>query len=123
MKMKNTLKMALIASAICTAGFVGIVPASAQPTGFSFRAGDVSIAYSDGYYDHRNRWHHWRDGREHSWYRSNYRNRYYDRDRVSYGYGRRDNDRDGIPNRYDRDRDNDGTPNRYDRRPNNPYRD
>ena len=36
------------------------------------------------------------------------------------GWG--DNDRDGIPNRYDRDRDNDGVSNRYDRRPNNPYR-
>lgn len=34
----------------------------------------------------------------------------------------RDQDGDGIPNRYDRDRDGDGVPNRYDRRPNNPYR-
>ena len=33
-----------------------------------------------------------------------------------------DEDRDGIPNRYDRDRDGDGVPNRYDRRPDNPYR-
>ena len=33
-----------------------------------------------------------------------------------------DQDRDGIPNRYDRDRDGDGVPNRYDRRPDNPYR-
>lgn len=119
--MKKTLKMTLIASAICTAGLAAITPASAQPTGFSFRVGDVAIAYQDGYYDHRNRWHHWRDAREHSWYRTNYRNRYYDRGRASYGW--RDSDRDGIPNRYDRDRDNDGTPNRYDRRPNNPYRD
>jgi hypothetical protein len=37
-------------------------------------------------------------------------------------HGRRDSDRDGIPDRYDRDRDNDGVPNRFDRRPNNPYR-
>jgi hypothetical protein len=36
--------------------------------------------------------------------------------------GWRDNDRDGVPNRYDRDRDGDGVPNRYDRRPGNPYR-
>jgi hypothetical protein len=112
--MKNSLKMALIASAICTAGFIGTVPASAQPTGFSFRVGDVAIAYSDGYYDRRNRWHGWRDAREHNWYRANYKARYH-----SY---RRDRDRDGIPNRFDRDRDNDGVPNRYDRRPNNPYR-
>ena len=33
-----------------------------------------------------------------------------------------DEDRDGVPNRYDRDRDGDGVPNRYDRRPDNPYR-
>jgi hypothetical protein len=37
------------------------------------------------------------------------------------GY-RRDQDRDGIPDRFDRDRDGDGVPNRYDRRPSNPYR-
>ncbi|VTU34810.1 hypothetical protein H6CHR_04288 [Variovorax sp. PBL-H6] len=43
--------------------------------------------------------------------------RYYHRER-----GWRDNDRDGVPNRYDRDRDGDGVPNYYDRRPNNPYR-
>ena len=119
--MKKSLKMTLIASAICAAGMATAVPASAQPTGFSFRVGDVAIAYSDGYYDHRNRWHHWRDAREHNWYRANYHARYYDRDRRHYGW--RDSDRDGIPNRFDRDRDNDGTPNRYDRRPNNPYRD
>lgn len=39
-----------------------------------------------------------------------------------YGYSRRDQDRDGIPNRYDRDRDGDGVPNRYDRNPRNPWR-
>ena len=37
------------------------------------------------------------------------------------GY-RADQDRDGIPNRWDRDRDGDGVPNRFDRRPVNPYR-
>jgi hypothetical protein len=35
---------------------------------------------------------------------------------------RRDQDRDGIPDRYDRDRDGDGVPNRYDRQPANPWR-
>jgi hypothetical protein len=38
------------------------------------------------------------------------------------GYGYRDRDHDGIPNRYDRDRDGDGVPNRYDRAPDNPRR-
>jgi len=36
--------------------------------------------------------------------------------------GRRDLDRDGIPNRRDRDIDGDGVPNWHDRRPTNPYR-
>ena len=39
-----------------------------------------------------------------------------------YGRGYRDQDRDGIPNRYDRDRDGDGVPNRHDARPYNPRR-
>lgn len=38
-----------------------------------------------------------------------------------WGRGLGDQDRDGIPNRYDRDRDGDGVPNRFDRRPGNPY--
>jgi hypothetical protein len=112
--MKNSVKILLAATAIASAGLFATAPASAQ-AGFSFRSGDVAIAFSDGYYDHRNRWHRWRDAREHAWYRTNYRN--------NYRALRRDTDGDGIPNRYDRDRDNDGTPNRYDRRPNNPYRD
>jgi hypothetical protein len=45
----------------------------------------------------------------------------YDRGRRSYGR-RKDFDRDGIPNRWDRDRDGDHVRNRYDRSPNNPYR-
>ena len=32
----------------------------------------------------------------------------------------RDQDRDGIPNRFDRDRDGDGVPNRWDARPYDP---
>lgn len=39
-----------------------------------------------------------------------------------YHQGRRDQDRDGIPNRFDRDRDGDGVRNREDRRPTNPRR-
>lgn len=52
-------------------------------------------------------------------------NGYQDRDHggAHYGHGpRRDQDRDGIPNRHDRDRDGDGVPNRHDYRPENPYR-
>jgi hypothetical protein len=110
--MKTSLKILLAASALCTAGL--ITTASAQPTSFSFRVGDVAVGYNDGYYDRGHNWHSWRNAREHRWYR------------VNYGRGyrgmRHDQDHDGIPNRFDRDRDNDGVPNRYDRRPNNPYR-
>lgn len=52
--------------------------------------------------------------------------------RPAWGYGqqwndhrrhrRHDQDRDGIPNRWDNDRDGDGVPNRWDQRPYNPYR-
>ena len=38
------------------------------------------------------------------------------------GYGYRDRDRDGVPNRYDRDRDGDGVRNSQDRFPENPRR-
>ncbi len=48
---------------------------------------------------------------------SSYEDGFYPRD---YGYGARDRDWDGIPNRFDRDRDGDGIPNRFDSRPNNP---
>jgi hypothetical protein len=34
----------------------------------------------------------------------------------------RDQDNDGIPNRYDTDRDGDGAPDRWDRNPANPHR-
>lgn len=112
--MKTSLKMLLAAGLLCGAGMAAALPAAAQPSSFSFRIGDVGIAYSDGYYDRSHRWHRWRNAREHDWYRVNYRQHYR-------GYNR-DRDRDGIPNRYDRDRDNDGVPNYRDSRPNNPYR-
>ena len=112
--MKNSLKILLAAGVLCTAGLTGTVPASAQPSSFSFRVGDVAIGYQDGYYDRGRQWHSWRDGRERNWYRARYNH--------SYRSMRHDRDHDGIPNRFDRDRDNDGVPNRYDSRPNNPYR-
>jgi hypothetical protein len=48
---------------------------------------------------------------------SSYDDGYY---RRGYRNGFRDQDWDGVPNRYDRDRDGDGVPNRYDARPANP---
>ena len=115
--MRTSFKILLAAAALSTASLAASVPASAQPSHFSFRVGNVAMGFNDGYYDRDHRWHHWRNAREHRWYRSNYAS-YYRSDRHR-GW---DQDRDGIPNRFDRDRDNDGVPNRYDDRPNNPYR-
>lgn len=112
--MRTSLKILLTAGMLCGAAVAGSLPATAQPAGFSFRIGDIGIAYDDGYYDRSHRWHAWRHQRERDWYRANYRHAYR-------GY-HHDRDRDGVPNRYDRDRDNDGVPNYRDRRPNNPYR-
>jgi hypothetical protein len=115
--MKTSFKMLIAASVLGTASLLAAAPATAQPTHFSFRVGDVAIGFNDGYYDRDHRWHGWRNAREHQWYRANYARNYR-------GWGHRgwDRDRDGIPNRFDRDRDNDGVPNSRDRRPNNPYR-
>jgi hypothetical protein len=112
--MRASWKILIAAGVLSAAGMAVSAPASAQPTSFGFRVGDVGIAYNDGYYDRDRRWHHWRNAREHDWYRANYSR--------SYHGWRHDRDRDGVPNRFDRDRDNDGVPNRYDRHPNNPYR-
>ena len=116
--MRTSLKI-LLAAGVLSAASLAAVPASAQPTSFSFRVGDVAMGFNDGYYDRYHRWHHWRNAREHRWYRANYADNY--RQYRHRGW-RQDSDRDGIPNRFDRDRDNDGVPNRYDDRPNNPYR-
>ena len=114
--MNKSLKIALAAGFLSSVGLVGVSvsQAVAQPTSFSFRIGDVRVAYNDGYYDRNYRWRPWRSVRERNWYRTNYR--------ANYRWMRRDADRDGVPNRFDRDRDNDGVRNAWDRRPNNPYR-
>lgn len=112
--MKTSVKTLLAASIFCSAGLFATAPATAQPFGFSFRMGDVSAAYSDGYYDRNRRWHAWNRASERDWYRAHYRN--------NYRSMRHDRDRDGIADRFDRDRDNDGVPNYRDRNPNNPYR-
>ncbi len=100
--MHKSLKALLVATALAGASIVGTTSvASAQPTGFSFRVGDVAFGYQNGYYDRSNRWHNWRNERERAWYRNNYRKTF-------------------VARNYDRDRD--GVPNWADRRPNNPYR-
>jgi hypothetical protein len=99
--MKISLKILLTAGLLCGTVAAGSLPATAQPSGFSFRIGDIGLAYDDGYYDRSHRWHGWRHQRERDWYRANYSHAYR-------GY-RHDRDRDGVPNYRDR-------------RPNNPYR-
>ena len=111
--MKTSMKLLLAASLLCGASLTATAPAVAR-SGFSFRIGDVAMAYNDGYYDRSHRWHAWRHARERDLFRVKYREQY----RAM----RHDRDHDGIPNRFDRDRDNDGVPNRRDERPNNPYR-
>ena len=113
--MKTSFRLLLAAGVVST--LTATVPASAQPTSFSFRVGDVAVGYNDGYYDRSHNWHGWRDAREHDWYRAHYASYY--RERHHRGW---DRDHDGIPNRFDRDRDNDGVPNWRDRHPDNPYR-
>jgi hypothetical protein len=99
--MKNSMKILLAATVLSGAGLFASVPAVAQPGGFSFRIGDVGMAYNDGYYDRSHQWHRWGHNRERDWYRNHYR--------ASYRSMRHDRDHDGVPNQFDS-------------RPNNPYR-
>src|ERR1700749_2496794 len=71
--MKTSMKMLLAATVLCGAGLATTMPAAAQPRGFSFRIGDVAIAYEDGYYDRGHLGYAWRHSRERDWYRVNYR--------------------------------------------------
>lgn len=107
--MKNSTFAAALAAILCT-GAIAAVPAQAQVFSFSFDAGDVAFVYRDGYWDKAHRWHAWRNAAETRAYREAYRHRYFPYPRHYYrDMGWRDNDRDGIPNRYDG-------------HPNNPYR-
>lgn len=121
--MKKLTLAAALAALLSTGVLTAPAPAQAQIFSFSFNAGDVAFAYRDGYWDHRHRWHAWRSAREAREFRRHYGHLYIDarHSRVR-NMGWRDQDRDGIPNRFDRDRDGDGIPNRFDSHPNNPYR-
>ncbi len=108
----KTLTMAAVIVAV-SAATVPLMSTSAMAKdtfSFSFDTGNVRFAYTDGYYDNNRVWHPWsrRDARE---FRVRHRDRYYDGPRRKF------------PNRGWRDNDGDGVPNRYDDRPNNPYRD
>ena len=48
------------------------------PAGFSYRVEDVVIAYRDGYWDRRHRWHPWARHAEWVWWREHHPDRYRD---------------------------------------------
>ena len=113
--MKKLLIAAAIVGSFATASIATTASAVAREAfTFSLNSGDVSLGYRNGYFDRDHRWHTWRNAREAREFRMRFGNRYSNR-----WY---DEDRDGVPNRYDRDRDGDGVPNRLDVRPDNPYR-
>ena len=109
--MKPFIMAAVIVGALAGGTIASPQPASARDEfSFSFNTGDVAFAYNDGWWDHDHHWHKWRNAREHREYRNAYNERYHawrhDRDRD---LGWRDDDHDGVPNRFDR-------------APENPYR-
>lgn len=121
--MKKLTLIAALAAILSAGAMTAAAPAQAQGFAFSFNTGDVAFAYRDGYWDRSHRWHSWRSAREAREFRRAYGHLYRDmRHTRLRNMGWRDEDRDGIPNRFDRDRDGDGVPNRFDRRPDNPYR-
>ena len=72
-----------------------------------------------GYAYHQPQWQ--RDGDRWAYRAGGWQRGDQDRDGIPNRYDR-DRDNDGVANRYDRDRDGDGVPNRYDRAPDNRYR-
>ncbi len=113
MKTKMITLATVLASAVAFTSVTALTSAPAvarDRIAVDLDFGNVRFGYSDGYYDHYGYWHAWHP-REARAYRMAYRDRYWDRPRRYY------------PNRGWRDNDGDGVPNRYDARPNNPYRD
>ena len=109
--MRIILKGALVALVMAGASIGATSPVSAANVRISIDPGVVAFGYSDGYWDHDHNWHRWRDAREARMFREQNRERYWHR--------RHDRER----NAGWRDDDGDGVPNRFDSRPNNPYRD
>ncbi len=100
----RNITAAVIVGAIATLTLAHAAPAAARDTfSFSFNTGDVAFAYSDGYWDNNRQWHGWNNRREARMYREqhsdNYRHKRHSREHNN-GW-RRDNDGDGVPNKYD----------------------
>jgi hypothetical protein len=101
--MKKLTAAAMLAATLAVGSIGSAAPASAQGFNFSFDVGDVRFAYRDGYWDNHHRWHKWHNAAE----ARAFERMHHDRWNNSYHYrvrnsGWRDNDRDGVPNRYDR---------------------
>jgi hypothetical protein len=58
--MKRTVQMALICAAVCLPAVM--TTPSIAGVGITLNFGDVSDAYTDGYYDGHHQWHAWRAG-------------------------------------------------------------
>jgi hypothetical protein len=124
--MKNLRIAAIVVGAIAGLNFASMTaPVQARDVfSFSFDTGAVAFAYSDGYWDKDRRFHRWSSARESREYRARYAHNYKNNRSSRYrnrGW-RGDQDRDGVPNAYDRDRDGDGVSNRRDDSPGNPRR-
>lgn len=111
----------VVAGVLCSAVLGAAVPALARDAfTFSFNDGDVRVAYSDGYWDKDHHWHNWRNSREAREFQRRHHDRYVaQRHTRVRNAGWRDEDHDGIPNRFDRDRDNDGVSDGRDDHPDN----
>jgi hypothetical protein len=68
-------RMLLAALAVSTLVGVANVPA-ASAAGIRFNFGNVSMGFSDGYWDNSHRWHNWRRG-EAARYRAQYHDSYH----------------------------------------------
>lgn len=107
------------AAAIACSGALLSMPASAHSTGGVYPyapAQQYGQVWVPGHWE-------WQ-GNRHVWVHGQYLQggAAYHGQHYNHYRGRRDRDRDGIPDRHDRDLDNDGVPNWRDRAPNNRYR-
>jgi hypothetical protein len=80
--MKHALKTIAIAGALAAGSLFVAAPAAAHDrnsrVGIYVDLGNVSIAYSNGYYDHDRRWHRWRSRAEWAHFRRYHRGLYRD---------------------------------------------
>ncbi len=59
--MKRIAQVALVSAAVCFSA-LAVAPAANAGIGIALNFGDVSDAYSDGYWDGHHQWHAWRAG-------------------------------------------------------------